>query len=268
MNIKTDNDILNFIKISGQNKKEVYTEPKMPEMSSDVYLNWTKTSSRNATKDRQKFVEAAKQLQEMGLSEDQTRNSLIGDGCSIEEAKRATAAVFVKEIKTAIAKSYDDVAPTVEDIISVLPRKEFMKAITANGNLEEALVVFASKKAETNCEELLKYAEMRSYEPSVMAQLHEVLKPHIEKEINRSFLLAEVLGDDVKLASSGRKQVFAMQSDNESFEVDLAKGHCTCHRFASKGFEAFGIPCEHIVMAWQKTDSDAMAERMMQEFNS
>lgn len=268
MNIKTDNDILNFIKISGQNKKEIYTEPKMPEMSSDVYLNWTKTSSRNIVKDRQKFVEAAKQLQEMGLSEDQVKNSLIGDGCSIEEAKKATAAVFVKETKTAIAKSYNDVASTIEDIISVLPRKEFMKAITANGNLEEALVVFASKKAEANCEELLKYAEIRNYEPAVMTELHEVLRPHIEKEINRSFLLAEVLGDDVKLASSGKKQVYAMRSEDESFEVDLAKGHCTCHRFASKGFEAFGIPCEHIVIAWQRTDFDAMTERMRQELNS
>lgn len=267
MSVKTDNDILRFIKDSDQDQKNVYTEPKMPALRSDVFLNWTKTSSKNSISEMEKAQKTAESYKEMGMTADQVKDVLIGDGYSIEMSKTASKSVFKDQTIDSIVKSYDDIKPIIEKLATTMERKDFLNLITASGKVKDAIVAFPSKTAQARLEETLRYIAERGSAQGLMDELHETLQPHFEDEINRSYLLAEVKQDNIKLSSVSSKPVYAM-NDNDTFcSVDVADMKCDCHRYASRNFDVFGIPCEHLVIAYNKTSKESLVSKIVQSLS-
>lgn len=263
MSIKTDNDILRFIKDSDQVQKNVYSEPKMPELRSDVFLNWTKTSSKNVISEMGQAQKMADSYKNMGMDEDQVRNVLVGEGYSVEMSKTASKSVFKEEGLDGIVKSYEDIKPLIEKLVTSMKRKDFMNLITASGKVKDAIVVFASETAKARFDETLNYIQERGPVQNLMDDVHEALQPHFDDEINKSYLLAEVKQDNVKLSEINGKTIYAMNDSDKFCSIDLNNASCSCERYASRNFEAFNIPCEHVVIAYNNTSQKALVAKIV-----
>jgi hypothetical protein len=256
MSIKTDNNILRTIKSYNNDNEDIYEETLIPEVRSDVFLNWTKTSSRNILKETEDLKKKAESYVNLGLSDEQIKDILIGEGNDIKAVKAVVSNIKKDGKVLKIAKTYNDIKNNVEKALLETDPKTFIKNITANDDFSNSIVIFSSNKDRLETEELIKYAFNRKNDTNLFDELHSKLSNHFEREINRSYLLAEINQDNTKIAETNKKEVISMVCSDQKPEVNILNKTCSCDRFKLGNYEIFGIPCEHIVIADRKTSED------------
>jgi len=261
MSVKTDNTILDFIKKSNQDNREVYVEPKLPKVRSDVYLNWTKQSSVNPMTKIENLFKEAKKYKDLGFFESDTQDVLISEGSSVGDVKRITNEVYA-QVKNEIPEKYDDLKDHLESLVLSMSPKEFLKLATNDHTYKNSLIVFSSKDEEANFEEILRYVDYRKNEPTAINAFHKAMSPHVDREIQKSYLLAEVKYPVIKISRTERKNVFAVRDDKELVGVDSKNRVCTCSRYVEGNFRTFEIPCEHIISTLQSTDREHVIKNM------
>jgi len=269
----TDNEMLKFLH---QQCGHRYGVPNtVPEFNNAIYTDWTVTSQRQGEKYLSNLKTAANKCYELGMDDEAAYEVLTHNGYEAQDVKTLIAMrTQQNKQRPVLASKYEDIAHNIEALATDLSPDDFLATITSNNmtrlsSREEINVydiVRRLKHCVSNPELTSKNSTVRIAHNmrSLMSDLHTIIKPFVEEELEISQLSAMVKSASTTIISTGRDNIYSTFDGQEACKVDLQNKTCNCDRFRNGVFAKIGIPCEHIVLAHRKYSDEGKQETFQQ----